>query len=503
MGRSLICLTLTCNTIAADLELVNRYRSYIDLVELRVDYLDEDERFHIRSFPQQAHIPSILTIRRKIDGGRYEGGEASRTMLFARGLAFADQNPAKNFAYVDFEDDFRIPSLQEGALAFGTRIIRSYHNMSAPVTNLAERLRAMRVTGYEIPKIAFMPHSLSDVTNLFREAADLTGADHILCAMGPEGLPSRILCDKLNSYLTYTTAPENMQNTKSLGHIDPVTLCNTYHFRELNKDTAVYGITGYPLEVTSSPLLHNKGYQKHHMNAVFIPVRSKAIEEMMEFAEQVGIKGFAVTVPHKQAVLQYLQEISARVGDIGACNTVVRRGSCWYGYNTDAGGIKKALAEFLGLEKLHRKKVAIIGAGGASRAIAYVVKMMGGKACIFNRTISKAKMLAEDFGFKYAPLIPESAPLLEEYSFLIIQTTSKGMESSLPPNENNDPLWFYEFNGTENLFDIIYAPEVTPVMSRAAAAGCRVSNGFPMLKYQGYEQFKLFTGVDYESTDAE
>ena len=503
MNQPLICLTLTSRTIAEDLALVNKYRSCIDLVELRVDYLDEDERFQIRSFPEQAHIPVILTIRRKTDGGKFEGGEAARTMLFARALAFADQDPTKNFAYVDFEDDFRIPSLQEGALAFGTRIIRSYHNMSAPVTNIAERLKAMRLTGFEIPKIAFMPHSLSDVTNLFREAEEISSGDHILCAMGPVGMPSRILSYKLHSYLTYTTAPENVDNTKILGHIDPLTLCNTYHFKKLDNDTSIYAVTGFPLESTSSPALHNKGYEKHHMNAVFIPVRARTIEEMMEFADQIGIKGFAVTVPHKESVLQYLQEVSAQVGEIGACNTVVKRGARWYGHNTDAYGFSCALREFLGTGNLRRQKVAIIGAGGAAKAVAYAVKELNGKACIFNRTVSKAKIIAESFGFTYAPLSPDSESLLEQYSSVIIQTTSKGMGTSLPATEQNDPLWFYKFNGTEKLFDIVYVPEVTPVMSRAAAAGCKVSNGYPMLKYQGYEQFRLFTGVDYEDFDAE
>ena len=120
--RPLVCLCLTGKTLQEDLELVNKYRSYIDIAELRVDQLTNDERLHVRKFPSLAGLPCILTIRRTIDGGAYYEGEATRTTLFARALAFADQDIRKNFAYIDLETDFLVPSLQEAALAFGTKI---------------------------------------------------------------------------------------------------------------------------------------------------------------------------------------------------------------------------------------------------------------------------------------------------------------------------------------------------------------------------------------------
>jgi len=93
----------------------------VDLLELRADFLDEDESLHIRKFPELARMPCILTIRRRVDGGKFVAGEGSRTMLFARAMAFADdQKPERNFQYVDFEEDFHIPSLQGASLAFGT-----------------------------------------------------------------------------------------------------------------------------------------------------------------------------------------------------------------------------------------------------------------------------------------------------------------------------------------------------------------------------------------------
>lgn len=499
MNKPLVCLTLTGKTLLEDAELVKKYSQHIDVAELRVDYLEEEERLNVRDFPSMVNIPCILTIRRVEDGGLYDSGEFSRTALFGRALAYADQNPTKNFAYVDFEEDFNVPGLIDSAQAFGIKIIRSCHKFDGPVRNLRERCLKMRRTQFEIPKIAFMPQTLSDVTQLFREAAGITDFPHIFVAMGNLGVPSRILSSKLNSFLTYTSPIETCGNTSSIGHIDPIELNEMYRFREIDEHTRFFAVTGFPLKVTSSPLIHNQGYQAHNMNNVFIPLPSTSIAESIEFAGELGIKGLAVTVPYKRDAMEIADEIGVEVSEIGACNTLVKDFSQWVGHNTDALGFQRALEEFLETKKLHRRKVAIIGAGGASRAIAFAIKQMGGKACVFNRTLSHAKSLAEDFGFEYAPLEPESLPILERYSDIIIQTTKVGMNSEDAPNKENNPLWFYQFKGSENLFDIVYDPLVTPVMKLAQEAGCRVCNGYSMLKYQGYRQFKYFTGVDYES----
>ena len=503
MQKPKICLTLTGKTIKENLDLVRRYRPYVDLLELRADFLDEDESLHVRKFPELARMPCILTIRRRVDGGKYVAGESSRTMLFARAMAFADdQNPERNFQYVDFEEDFHVPSLQDAALAFGTKIIRSFHSMNEPVHDIIKRCDEMRKTGYEIPKIAFMPKSLDDVKNLFYETRDFTKYEHILCAMGPMGIASRILAYRTHSFLTYTSVPSNDFELRSIGHIDPIMMNQVYHFKDLNEKTSIFGITGWPLLKTDSPFLHNQGYVNHFMNSVYIPIPSEDIHQAIEFANEIGARGLSVTVPHKETVLRELYETDDKVKEISASNTIVKKNDKWCGYN-DCTGFSKALLEFTGLKNLRHKRISIIGAGGASRAIAYAVKMLGGKACVFNRTPMRAKSVADMFGFEYAMLSVDAIPLIEKYSDIVIQTTSVGMNSTEPSNSQNNPLYFYRWTGNEILFDIIYTPKVTPIMERAMAAGCKVCNGETMLKYQGYEQFKIFTGVDYEETKSE
>lgn len=496
MNKSKICLCLTAPTLSENLDILNAHRQWIDMVELRADFLTSDERLHLRRFPELAGIPSILTIRRAIDGGQFKEGEASRTTLMARGLSFAQHDTRKNFAYIDLEEDFYVPSLLDGALAFGTKVIRSVHNMNGMIENIPAKIEALRTTGYEIPKIACMASSLSDVETMFIESKKLKG-DYILIAMGEFGLPTRILPHHFGSLLTFCSPAQHSPLTQTLSHIDPQTLTEVYNFRSLDKNTQIYGITGFPLTKSLSPEIHNRGYRKHGINAVYIPLRAKDIGEVFSFANTTGIKGFSVTTPHKESVLQKLDTMSGDSDDIEACNTAVLWQDLWQGYNTDSAGLQKALQEFTHKKDLRFKKVAIIGGGGAAKAAAHAVHKLHGKACIFNRSIAKAKKIAEYYHFHYASLSIDSLAWLEKYSWLIIQTTSVGM-GAIENTSDNDPINFYSFSGHERVYDIVYYPEKTPLLLRAEEAGCIVSNGYSMLKYQAYMQFKLFTGIDYE-----
>lgn len=493
--KTKICLVLTAPTLKEDLALVELYRSRIDIAELRVDCLSPDERLNFRHFPERAKIPCILTIRRKSDGGQFLEGEGSRTAMLARGLAFAETAHRKNFAYIDLEEDLQVPSIEEAARAFGTRIIRSIHNMTGPESNIKERVLKLRRTKDEIAKVAFMPRNLSDVTNIFKVAKTCSGEEYILIAMGLYGLPSRILAPILGSAITYVSSEENIKRSENIfGQLDPVTLNEVYRFRTISETTKVFGVTGNPLISTSSPLIHNKGYAKQNIDAVYIPIKAETIDEAIEFAEEVGITALSVTYPFKETVLPNLSQISAQTGEIGACNTIIKNGKDWNGFNSDAPGFSRALLEFLKRKDLKRLRISIIGAGGAAKAIAHTVKVLGGKACIFNRTTDKARDLALQYNFKWATLDAGNRILLESYSDLIIQTTNVGMA----PNVEDDPIEFYAFNGNEAVYDIIYHPENSRMLRRAQKAGCKTCNGYSMLKYQAHLQFKLFTGVEYD-----
>ena len=201
-----ICLCLTAKTIAADLELLARNRGYVDIAELRVDCLDPDERFLLRRFPEQAGLPVILTVRREKDGGSFAEGEASRIRLLAQGLAFAEADRRKNFAYVDLEEDLNVPSLEEAARTFGTRIIRSSHSFNGVDADIPGKIRSLCRTGDEIAKIAVLARGSADALALVRAAGKARDVDKIFLCMGHYGVFTRILAERLGSQITYTSA---------------------------------------------------------------------------------------------------------------------------------------------------------------------------------------------------------------------------------------------------------------------------------------------------------
>lgn len=493
-----VCLCLTGKTILKDLELVDRYRPYIDVAELRVDYLDPDERFHIRRFPALAGIPTILTVRRKIDGGNFVEGEGARIVLLAAGLAFADTDRRRNFAYVDLEEDLDVPSLEEAARTFGTKIIRSYHNFNGVDENLEQKLRSLRRAGDEIAKIAVMPHNHQEVARLYKAAESTKDIEKILIAMGPYGISTRILAERLGSHLSFTTPLAETEADSDLpvagpGQLDPKTLVDTYRFRSLTRDTNVFGIIGYPLTATSSPQIHNEGYSRLKMDAVYIPFPVQDLPSFFSLADTLNIQGLSVTIPHKETVISYVTQRSPEIDRIGSCNTLVRTTQGWAGYNTDARGFSDSLLNFIGKQNLWYKRVTIIGAGGVAKAVAYEIHRLKGRALILNRTPLRAKEIAEPLNFAWAGLDARGMELIDHYRDIIIQTTSVGME----PHTDEDPIELYKFRGKEVVMDLIYKPEETKLLQRAAKAGCKTLNGYDMLLRQAKLQFSLFTGQEY------
>ncbi|MDR3334218.1 MAG: type I 3-dehydroquinate dehydratase [Treponema sp.] len=489
-----ICLCLTGKTLARDLEVVEKYRKYVDVVELRVDYLEPDERFLIRRFPEMAGLPVILTIRRDIDGGQFVGGEGARISLLSKGLAFADVDPRRNFAYVDLEEDLNVPSLEEAARTFGTRIIRSYHNINGMDPDLTGHLRGLLREGDELAKIAVMPHSLEEVVQVFKAAQETMDVDKILLCMGEFGASTRILAELLGSQISYTMVTgEPDLPIAAPGQFDPRELTELYRFRDISSKTRIFGITGYPLKATASPAFFNTVFGLENNDAVYIPIPADSIRSFLHLAEIIGMAGVSVTVPHKEAILPYLAKRSAEVESIGACNTIVSDPSGWIGSNTDAPGFSDSLLEFIGKKNFKGKRITIVGAGGAARAVAAEVYRLAGKALILNRNPIRARDLATPYRFLWGGLDTQGINLIEKYTDIIIQTTSVGME----PDITSDPLALYTFKGHEVVMDVIYKPEMTAFLKRATESGCRVQNGYDMLLRQARYQYRHFMGAEF------
>ncbi|MBP1582989.1 MAG: type I 3-dehydroquinate dehydratase, partial [Victivallales bacterium] len=486
--RPRVCLTLAEPTIDQALATLKENLPFVEMCELRADFLKPEQLARAADFPSQAGLPVILTLRRTSDGGRWEGDDDRRSQLFATIL----QSAPVPFAYVDFEDDFRRAELEELARSRGTKIIRSLHELHGTVENIVERACELKGSSDDITKIACQINHCSELARLFRETENFTGFPHIICGMGELGKATRILAVRTHSLLTFTSPAKTDPPLSTLGHLTPATMVRTYRFRSLTAATQLYGVTGWPLEHSLSPELNNEAFAKDACPAVMVPLPAETAREALDCAEALGIRGLAVTVPHKAAMLPLMATLSPEARAVNAVNTVIMTINGWHGENTDIAGFRQALSTFLGRDDLRSCRVAILGAGGAANAVAYAVASLGGEACIFNRTLEKAQALAEKYGFRAAPLASDQAKLLAEYSQIIIQTTSVGLSSLGDNGGCQDPIPFYAFRGDESVFDLIYSPPLTPLLARAQAAGCRISNGLGMLIAQAQEQRRLY-----------
>ena len=453
--RSKICLTLTGKTLAEDIAQYRSQRYFTDMVELRVDLLKKGERAKAAKFPAMLakeatwRVPCLLTFRRKRDGGAFEGDEAERVKFFEKVLAAKNAKVAEGwFDYVDFEEGFGDEQLVALAHKAGANVVRSLHKFDGPVKNLKAKLRELAKSG-DVAKVAFMPRNLGDVAKVFAE--DLGDVPRVVCAMGAQGFATRALASRFGSLWTYAS----VGGLGSIGHITPYELVRDFRFRSVSQSAALYGVTGWPLEKTRSPELHNAAFANEDEDAVMVPFPAKTAKEAFAFMKAMGMRGMAVTIPHKFEIMPLLDKIDKFAKKVGAVNTVVCENGKYVGYNTDVEGFADALSAFAGT--LSGKSAALLGDGGAAQAVKVALKTLGVKFKVFHRATPP-----------------------QGYDILVNATPV-------------DPIPDYKFTGRELVYDLRYVPEVTPLMARAAKAGCRVENGFSMLQAQARGQQRHFS----------
>lgn len=483
--KSKICLSLTASTLEENLRLLESRRRFVDMVELRADFLDSSELSSLKRFPRTAGVPVILAIRRRRDGGHWGLGEAERRRLLRLSLA-------GGYDYVDLEQDLEDPDLAGQVNRTGGRVIRSLHDFSAVPDRLAERCRQLPHGPGEIPKMAVMPQSTKELPILVEAFRQLKGEEKILIGMGEHGLFSRILATKLGCFLTYCSV--SGAEAAAPGHLDPRTLVELYRFRRQDQETFICAVIGNPIAHSRSPEFHNRGYEALGLNGVYIPVVVDQVQSFFRLAELLEMKGFSVTMPHKQAVMAHVNERDTTLEGIGACNTVVRRPrGGWFGTNTDVRGFLAPLEKQAPELLKAGSRATVIGAGGGARSVVYALRSRGIRPLIVNRTAEKARALAEFFGCEWGRIDAEGIARIGENAGLIVQATSVGME----PEPDADPVPEYRFSGAEVVYDLVYQPLMTIFRRRAQDAGCRTVSGLDMLFAQGEAQFKYYTGVEY------
>ena len=260
--------------------------------------------------------------------------------------------------------------------------------------------------------------------------------------------------------------------------------------------TVVCGIIGDPIEHTMSPVMHNAAFQELGIDYLYVAfrVRKEELGKAVAGMRALNIRGLNVTIPHKINVIPLLDELDPLIEKIGAVNTIVNNDGVLKGYNTDATGFLQALLE-RGVEP-KGKNVAILGAGGASRAISFILAERGAHLFILNRSSSRAEELAGRIsqtsrdGAKALRLDEENLSSVLKSVDILVNTTSLGMS----PNVDESPLPAKLLRPGLVVFDIVYNPIKTRLLGEAGAAGARTISGIEMLAWQGALASEKWTG---------
>ncbi|MDO8647280.1 MAG: shikimate dehydrogenase [Candidatus Diapherotrites archaeon] len=255
----------------------------------------------------------------------------------------------------------------------------------------------------------------------------------------------------------------------------------------INSETKLCAVLGHPISHSMSPAMHNAMYEKHGLNFCYLAfdVLPERLREAIEAMKALDIKGYSVTIPHKINAMQYLDWIEPLASKIGAVNTIVNENGKLKGYNTDVFGAISALNEKTSIKG---KKILLLGAGGAARAIAFGVSDEGAKLSICDIIEEKAIALAKEASAECVN--PANIDDCLKDCDILINATGTGMN----PNIEETPIPAKNLNEHLVVFDIVYNPVETRLLREAKANGCETINGIRMFALQGARQFELFTG---------
>lgn len=449
-----------------------------ELVELRLDYIQR--AVNLKRLLNNRPCPVIITCRREQDGGYWTRSEQDRIILLRTAIADGAD-------YVDLEEDIAGKILRFGP----TKRIVSYHNFDETPQNLREIHDRCSAHDPDIVKIATKansPHDNLRILSLISESEVPTVA---MC-MGDIGIPSRILAGKFGAPFAYATF--HKERAVAPGQLSFQEMREVYHYDQIDLDTDVYGVIADPVGHSLSPVIHNAAFQALGMNKVYVPfrVRAEDLEDFLSYNRQLSVKGLSVTIPHKEAVLPYLERTDAAVDHIGAANTIVYDGFDKSGHNTDheaaVDSIVKGLRRGEELDLFTGRNALVLGAGGVARAVVYALQSRGVTVVIASRTLKRAEQLAKEFRSRAVPWHARHSISCD----ILVNCTPVGMH----PNVNNCPIQEDYLSRSMIVFDMVYNPEQTLLIKQAREKECLVVTGVDMFIRQAAYQFELFTGQE-------
>jgi len=449
-----------------------------ELVELRVDFMRK--RPDIGRLLKDRPTPVVVTCRRKADRGRWFGTEDQRLTILREAIIGGAE-------YVDLEVDVAGSIRRYGK----TKRIVSYHNFDETPLELCDIYQRMAKLDPDVIKIATMANSPGDNVRML-EMVGAAGVPTVGFCMGEMGTISRVLCGCHGSPFTY--ASFSREREMAPGQLSWAEVRNLFRFDHISERTAVFAVIGDPIAQSKSPLIHNAAYRKLGLNAVYVPVRvpPDQLQESLKELEQLRVAGVSVTIPHKEGVLQCAEQVDEATELMGAANTLFRRDGQWCATNTDAPAAISAIQEGLrkagSIPDLTARKVLILGAGGAARAVGHGLLRQGAVVTLTNRSRDRGKSLAAELGCQFTSWENRGSEICD----VLVNCTSVGMH----PNVDVSPFEQHWLSDSTLVFDTVYNPEQTLLLKQAHDRGCASVSGVEMFIRQAALQFKLFTGYE-------
>ena len=503
-GKPKICVPVCVRRFDQLQPAIARAAEGADLIEVRLDYLAVDElqqrKWELPELLRSLTRPVILTLRPTEYGGARSISLRDR-LLFRRDSP--DGTKLDGFEFWDLEHDLAQFLRQRedqgwGQLHLGScdwkQAIVSYHDVVSFPADLDAIFELLLSMPAAVLKIAVQADDATDCLPVFNllDRARREGRELIAIAMGQAGVMTRILGPSRGSFLTYGSLDEN--SASAPGQMTARELREVYRIDSINRETEIMGVIGRPVAHSISPYLHNAALAQANINAVFLPFEVQDVDGFMlrmvrKDSRELdwNLRGFAVTAPHKSAVMKHLDWIEPAAKEIGAVNTIVVQDDELHGYNTDAAGFIGPLTSRIG--SLDGVRCAVIGAGGAARAVVWALRQERAIVTLFCRDPEKAKTVQDQFEVTCRPL----ADAMFEAFDVLINATPLGTLGEL---ETETPVTAAQLRGVRLAYDLVYNPLETRFLREARETGCGTVGGFEMLIGQAAEQFRLWTGKE-------
>ena len=410
--------------------------------------------------------PVIVTCRPVWEGGRFDGGEEARLRLLAEAMRLGAE-----FVDIEFRADRRsLPQPTGGA----TRVVLSLHDFQGVPADLVDRVRAMRAEQPAVVKVAVMARRLSDC--LIAAAAALPGEGaHVTFA--PWVRPDRSLRlwpAGFGSCWTYGGAA-------APGQTPTRDLANRYRVRTTTGATEVYGVAGSPLGHSASPAMHNAAFAALGVDAVYVPLETADVDDLLTAADALPVAGISVTAPLKQACARRCATVDALSAQTGAVNTLGRSADGWHGRNFDvAAFLHTTRSDAASAGRAER--ALVLGAGGAARAVVAALVSRGLTVTVAGRTPGVVESLAAALG-----ATGREVPRRRDVD-LLVNATPVGAW----PEAAATPIDAASIRARV-VYDLVYNPVETTLLRQSRGGGAAVISGLEMLVDQACQQSGYWT----------